>query len=118
MKQKVRAYTVDDDSSLYLTKLKKTTQHRLQGAINNNKRRQQLTIALHDLEKSYGRTINKNKNEPSLCRCCSALCVYPTKFRTMETVCFSETLVATFKSTPSYKLEHQHRHLHHHENLR
>jgi hypothetical protein len=35
----------------------------------------------------------------------------------METVCFSETLVSTYKSTRRHNPE-QHRHLHHRENLK
>jgi hypothetical protein len=36
----------------------------------------------------------------------------------METVCFSKTLVSTYESTQHHNQEEQHRHLHHHENLK
>jgi hypothetical protein len=36
----------------------------------------------------------------------------------METVCFSETLVSTYKFTPCYNPQDQHRHFHRRENLK
>jgi hypothetical protein len=36
----------------------------------------------------------------------------------METVCFSETFISTYKSTRRYSAEDQHQHFHHCENLK
>lgn len=43
--------------------------------------------------------------------------LYPSSEQNVETVCFSETLVCTYKSTPRYNPEDQRQHLHIRQNL-